>query len=279
MQEKAPLKLTLGKKEIPFSEIIKKFSSTEWGEKLRSNIRYTKHKPEKIKNESWNKILGGDINNLDHLVVTKGLTSSFLKGCDNPGKEWEEKIPEEAHFSPEEQQILLLTATVHDWAEAIKGDISYYEKTEQDNYEEMWELRAMINKILGEILEKEKKEEIEKLAERVVEILTHTDSKLGKAFNAIERVGYVRTSLRAYNESEKANEKLKVPLKNMACRVMPDQVRVLMDYAKIYPPVSNYIKHHKKIIDKIFVDGENPEIRTSIPKFEESKKKWLARNT
>jgi hypothetical protein len=278
MQERISSKLNLGKKEITLSEINRKFSSTDWGEKLKSNIRYAKHKPEEISDGDWKKILGGDINNLDHLIITKGLTLSFLKGCKNTGKEWEGKIPKEACFSEEEQQLLLLTASMHDWGEAVKGDIHYYDKTKQDDIEEMQELRTIINEILSEILGEKHNLDIKRIIDKIINILTQTESKLGKAFNAIEKVGYVRTSIRAYDKSIIASEELKIPLRNMACRVMPDQIRVLVDYAKIYPPVAAYIKHHKETIDKMFKEGENSEIRTSIPKFEESKKKWVSRD-
>ena len=276
MPEKIPSKLTLGGKEIPFSDISSKFSSTEWGKKLKSNIRWARFKPPEIPDKEWEKVLGADVNNLEHLVLTRGLTSSFLKGCETTGEEGKGGIKEAASFSTEEQELLLLTATVHDWGEAIKGDINFYLKTTKDHTEEMHELVIMIKEILGQMFEEKDRKDIEVITNQIVGILTHTDSKLGKAFNAIERVGYIRTSIRAYNESEKRGEKLKVPLRNMACRSLPDQIRVLVDYAKIYPPVAAYIKYHKDTIDKVFTEGENPEIRASIPKFEESKERWLS---
>lgn len=279
MNEQLPKKVTLGKKEISFSEISRKFSSTDWGEILRNNARYSRFKPTEITTEEWKKILGGDVSNLDHLIVTKGIASGFIKGCDNPGNEWQGHLPEEAQFSPEEKQLLLLTATVHDWGEAIKGDIPFYEKKDKDHHEEMSELRIMINKILGEMLEGEEKDEIEKITEQVIDVLTNTSSKLGKAFNAIERVGYVRTGIRAFDESEKTTDnKMKVLLRKMGTRVVPDQTRVLLSYAKIYPPVAAYINYHRQTLNKIFEEGENSEIRASIENFEEARKSWLSQN-
>jgi len=279
MGERMPHKVTLGKKEVSLGDISKKFSSTEWGEKLKGNARYSRHKPEELTTKEWEKILGGDVNNLDHLVVTKGIASSFLKSCENPGNEWSGDLSKEARFSLEEQQLLLLTATVHDWGEAVKGDIPYYDKKEEQHYEEMRELQILINKILGDILEGEEKEEIEKKAKQIVDILTDVSSKLGKAFNAIEVIGYTRTGIRAYNESEKMLDgEMKIRLRSMGIRVVPDMARILLDYAKIYPPVATYINYHHETINKIFIEGENPEIRASIPNFEEARNRWLSQN-
>jgi len=279
MRERIPTNLTLGDKKIPFKEIHNEFASTDWGEKLKGNIRWSGHKPSEIKDEDWGKILGRDANNLEHLVAIKGLTLSFLKYCKNPGEKWKGEIPEAAHFSTEEQQLLLLTATVHDWGEAIKGDIPYYHKTEQDHTEEMQELRTIIAEILGKILVDKRSLDIKTITDKILDILTHTDSKLGRAFNIIERVGYVRTCIKAYNRPKNGDEKLETALKMLACRAVPDQIRTLVDYVKIYPPILIYLRHHKETINNIFKDGENPEIRATIPEFERSREKWLTQNS
>ncbi len=278
MPEKIPSKINLGEEQIAFSEIVNKFSSTKWGDTLRNQIRYSPHKPKELTPKDWQKILGGDVNNLHHLVVSKGLTESFLKNCATPDKEWKGEIPDEANFSAREQEMLLLTAIVHDWAEAIVGDITYHAKTENDHVTEMLELKILIRKILNEMLSQESAGEIEKLADQVVSILTNTTSKLGKAFNAIERAGYVRTGIRAYDESKKASDELRTPLRNMACEVVPCNIGILLDYAKIYPAIASFMRHHEKTIGEIFTAIENSPIRATIPKLEEALEKWSKRS-
>ncbi|MFZ1019551.1 MAG: hypothetical protein WAN61_00970 [Minisyncoccia bacterium] len=262
MENQIPTKIELDSEEVNFGKIHRDFSETPYGKKLSDQIRWARFKPENTTNEKWNKLFGADVNNLEHLKLTYGLTRQFIK-----------YLNEKKQLTKEEQENLLLAATVHDWAEAITGDLSYYLRTEENEREELIYLEKIIREICGQD---------EKLFFRmkfvIDEIVHNKDSKLGKMFNAIEKVGYVRTSIRAYNESKKVNGELKIALIRMALEATPDQVRMLLDYAKIYPPVAIYLKENKEIINDIFKDAENLDINTrkNIPKFEESREKWLS---
>jgi hypothetical protein len=268
-----PSKFTLGEKEIPFGEIYNKFSSTKYGDTLKKNVRYEPYKPTEVPNKTWERLLGGDVNNLTHLTVSRGLTLGFLKSCDNPGKEWEGKVSEEARFTPQEQKMLLLTATVHDWGEAIIGDIPYLLKQKSDEEREMVELKKLINNVFGE----DNKKESNIVADQVTNILSDTTTKLGKAFNAIEQVGYVRTGIRAYEKSKNENGQLKDNLEYLGCKVVPHQMQALLEYSEIYPPVRAFINHHKNTISDIFETGErNPKYK-NVDGFEGARQAWLSK--
>ncbi len=274
MTNKLPSEFIFSGSKIAYSDLHRIFSSGEEGNKLSQSLRFIAHKPEGFSEKEWSKVLGADVNNLHHLIVTKGLTISFLKNLAAS----EKTADKEVDFTPEEQELLILTATVHDWAEAIVGDINYYLKTEQDHESEMAELKILIMKFFVKILDKNNKDKIEKLADQIIEILTHTNTKLGQAFNAIERVGYVRTGIRAFKESVKAKGETGQILQNMALRVVPGQVVALMDYATKFPPVQRYLEYHQNVIGDIFNSAKNSAICDSIPDFEVALLKWQEAN-
>jgi len=63
--------------------------------------------------------LGADVNNLTHLTLTYGLARSFVL-------HQEEADPN--FLTNQEKETLLTAALIHDWAEAIVGDLSWMKK-------------------------------------------------------------------------------------------------------------------------------------------------------
>ncbi|MDX9971090.1 MAG: HD domain-containing protein [Candidatus Gracilibacteria bacterium] len=104
-------------------EIFQNFCNSDDGKILNSQVRYERYKPTTVSNERWIKILGADVNNLNHMRLTYGLTRIFLE-------------KQKGKFSNDEVNILLLTSIIHDIAEAKIGDISYDQKTDSDENEE-----------------------------------------------------------------------------------------------------------------------------------------------
>jgi hypothetical protein len=258
MREKGPVHNQMDSSPIDFVEIGKQFNATKHGEALKRNIRFATFKPETTSNSEWQSLLGSDVNNLHHLKLSFELTKRFLDHCSNPDSSWQGRIPKEATFSPQEQSLLQLTAIVHDWGEAVIGDIPLPNKTKADEEKEMVALRGLIHEVLGE---NNKKEFCDTIADGVRDVLSDPSTKLGKAFNAIEYVGYTRTALRAWDRSQKVEGSMKSNLQQMASEVVPYGLSRLVAYSEIYPPVDLFLKHHKNNIDQILEEqGKLPYI-------------------
>ena len=248
-----PTGIYLSKKPLGFNKIFDKFAKTKYGETLRSNIRFSEFKPQNISNDEWVEMLGRDVNNLFHLSVSLNITRSFLSQCSSPTKTWQKHIPQTALFTSEQQTELLFTAVTHDWAEAIIGDIPLTSKKDTDENMEMIILRKLIHEILGEKIEKHK---IDRLTNNVHTILTDKNTKLGKAFNAIERMGYVKTGIKAWHLSQGMNNEMGKKLRHLAIRVFLIHTPHLIEYAKIYPPVYYFLIRNNKPISDVFINIE-----------------------
>lgn len=165
--------------------IHKAFEKTTFGKSLSENVRYAKYKPEHISNEQWTDLLGADVNNLTHMPLTYGIARAFVKHA---------RVQQPDLLDPQEEEVLLTTALIHDWGEALTGDVSYGDKTDADEISEM----AAFEEHLHEFYNGPDTALIEAAREVVFD---HHDqpTKLGEVFNMIEHVGYMRTALRAFD--------------------------------------------------------------------------------
>lgn len=269
-----PTHFPINGQSIAFSELNKKFAATHYGEKLRNNIRYGPFKPSGLSNTQWEKILGADVNNFNHLNLSLGLTKSFLIGCEKPQKKWDGKVPDKAIFTAKEKETLLLTAAVHDWAEAVIGDIPFPDKKKSDEEMEMVYLRQIVHEVVGE---GNHEKECNELADTIESVLTGKDGKLSKAFNAIERVGYTRTGLRAWHSSRKHSGAVRDSLENMGLQVVIDHLPTIIAHGEHYPPVDSFVRHHESTITGLIIEGSGREAINQRVQFAEAKSIWEKR--
>ena len=253
-----PSGIKSGLEKIDFSQIHRDFSQTKYGNILSQNIRWARYKPENMTNEKWVKLLGADANNLEHLKLTYGTTRAFIKYSSK-----------ETPLTTEEQEDLLLAATVHDWGEAIIGDINYDLKTPQDEIRELEELEKMVKEMYGE-----KNSQLSSRVDTVINnIINGHNTKLGKMFNAIERIGYLRTALHVWKKTTgEISTELKRNLDWISCNVLLGSLTQLMEYSKTYPPVALYLKENKEIITDIFNNLPEESFLKYDPKEVEQKK-------
>ena len=162
-------------------EIHRSFSDTEFGDKLADNVRYDKYRPDHILKKEWTELLGADVNNLTHMPLTYGLARAFINHT---------RVHQSDLMNESEEKLLLIAALSHDWAESITTDISFGDKTVLDDEEE----QAAFERYLVSFYQGKDFELVDQ-ARR--EIVFDHDSKLGEILNAIERIGYLRTALRA----------------------------------------------------------------------------------
>lgn len=247
-------------------DLHRMFSETPYGQKLEGGTRFGLFQPKDVPNEEWERLLGADVNNLRHLPLSYGLTRRFIQHCQEPSAVWREPVPAAAQFSTEEAHILELTAVIHDWAEAVVGDKMFHLKTEADEDEES----AAFKKLLTDLLSGEQADLAQRLGQIVAEVVEDRSTKLGRAFNAIERVGYLRTGLRAWDlHKHTENYELKTHLAWLAYNVTANQTVALVEYAQTYPAVSEFLDENRRRLTDLFtnlsdeatmLDGSKTEI-------------------
>ena len=253
----------------------------EWGKILEDKSRWERYNLEKIgdewkkivEDEEWQGILGHDANNLDHMRMCFSLTRIFVDSQN-------ETYPENG-FSERERLVLRVTAAVHDLAEAKTGDNSFDLKTEEDEKEEM----DIMSPILDEVL-KDSDFGIEK--EEIIEVLRNKESKLGRAFNIIESIGYFRTGIIAWRKSNKIdNRKVTEHLKFLASNVLGNQIKKLSGLVEECALAEYFINFYRDDISEAFEkipmdifdnykdeeDGEKAA-EDNEKKFKEAKEIW-----
>lgn len=250
-------------------DIHHSFASSELGERLGAQVRYEKYKPEEVSNERWVELLGADVNNLTHLPLTYGLTRVFVSKL---------RIQHPGMLSEHEEQVLQTAGLVHDWAEVIVGDISYGDKTQEDEAKEhqhLFELASRFNEgALGKLID-----------EAVREVVFAPESKLGHIFNTVERAGYVRTGIRAsqYVIAQTAPD-CDAGLRWIVADVLGNQPVPLIDRVQIYKPLDSYLKKQTPAISKafelvgveVFENYPMNERNTKLENFNQSYATWLS---
>lgn len=219
-----------------YAAIHEQFSATPYGRTLASTVRYGRYKPDAITNAAWIDLLGEDVNNLDHMWATFSLARRFLDAA-------HKATPDE--YTPEEERQLCTAAVSHDWAEAIVGDKTYGQKTVSDEIEEEHmfarKLRDFYNgPAVGSI------------ARACREITFNKDRarKLPGAFNAIERIGYMQTALRAMDRLVGVDDsRLERGLSWLAADVVKNQIPTMIDYADRFPATQQYLHTNMQGID------------------------------
>lgn len=234
-------------------EIHTAFEATEYGQILANNIRYARYKPEAVTNERWVELLGADVNNLTHLTLTYGLAVDFIRSMEQnqPG-----------FFEADEVDRLKVAALTHDWAEAIVGDTSYGDKTADHEQQEQTAFREHFRNFADG--------RISSLIDdaRSGIIFDHNGtSKLGRAFNAIEKVGYMRTALRASGHiANNTAPECDAGLRWLVADVLVNQPESLIGHAENFVPIKHYLQNQSTLISRAFHQINNdPEVFTRYP--------------
>jgi hypothetical protein len=237
-----PISVNLGKNNsISFGEINRRFHQSEHGQRLAQKIRYQRYNLDdeshkKLSNDEWIKLLGADVDNYKHLPLTHGLAQVFIEYSGN-------------EYSKDEQENLLLAAIIHDWGEAKTGDVTHDDKNDTREKEEMIALRHMASNIFGD-----NPALCNRINFVVDSVLKDTSSRLGQAFNVIERLGYLRTGLRSWIEIQYLadDDNHKDGLYWLTNNVLLNQIPTLIEYSEIYPPVKIYLENSQDLITSAF---------------------------
>jgi hypothetical protein len=225
--------------------IHESFSATEYGARLAGQIRFGLYKPEDVDNERWRKLLGSDVNNLSHMQLTHGLTRSYLSHLNEA---------QPAFLNPEEYRQLEVAALIHDWAESIVGDIPYSYKTDDDELEE----KAHFINNLGNFYTDDDQEIVGLIHESVHNIIFDRDGKLGKVFNSIESIGYVRTALRAFEHIKgQSAPDCHDKFRQLVADVLGNQTMKLINYSFEYAPVDLFLRAESRRISEAFTVADD----------------------
>jgi hypothetical protein len=221
-------------------DLHRAFTWTVHGEKLEQNIRFAKYKPESVDNAAWQKLLGPDVNNLSHLTQTYALVRAGIASMRRsaPG-----------YFTRDDEHLLGVAGITHDWAEAMLSDISYGDKTEEDTQQEYETFLMMVGQLCGS--------EAGVVFRACREVIFNEETKLGKAFNAVERVGYTRTALRASRyvlSNSVSGDCLTSGLRWLTTDVLSRQIPALVQHASQLAPVEEYLQWQKQDITVAFED-------------------------
>jgi len=229
-----------GETQPNFMELHHAFAATEHGQKLASQVRYDRYKPEDVSNERWVELLGADVNNLTHMPLTYGLTQDMIRQLDlsHPGL-----------LNDGEKDELRVAALIHDWAEALVGDITYSDKTSSDEEEERLQFGSLLSAFEGE----NAADMSHLIANAADKIVFDPNSKLGQIFNTVERVGYVRTAIRASKHVRSGDAAdCEEGLKWLVADVFGNHIEVLLERLGNYMPVYNYLSNQVDDIKKAF---------------------------
>ena len=222
------------------------FAATEFGQRLASKVRYERYKPLEVPNDRWVKLLGADVNNLTHLTLTYGLARAFAATTERlrPGE-----------LTRHEQVVLQVAALIHDWAEAIVGDISFGDKTTAHEVVEKSAFAANLAKFY-------QGNQADLIEEARSEVIFDHDSRLGRMFNSIERVGYMRIALRAQDRIKHHEVGNCEPgLRWLVADVLLNQIPTLAEHSAEYPAVRQYVFNQRLAITAAFgATAARPEI-------------------
>lgn len=255
--------------EIGFGEIHRRYAGSRFGQLLAGQRRWKRFMPAAIPGDQWARApLGADMNNLQHMPLVMGMTRSYLKHQD-PAKV----------LNRTDSQILMLASITHDWAEAITDDIMFDLKTVAEDDDEATIMLFLLRRMLGSRLSRE-------TLMQVYSTVKDRNSRLGRIFNAIERVGYMRSGLNAWQGSIhprgemmrelplEVEQELRQSLLWMANNVAANQTQALLEYAEIYRPIEVYLDSVKTQITRLF-NGMPVSIFHKYPEAEQPAKVQL----
>lgn len=195
------------------------------------------------------------------MPLTYGIARAFINHA-------REKQPD--LLSEDEEKLLLIAAISHDWAESITSDISLGDKTVADEEDE----RAAFEENLASFY---KGDDFELVDQARREIVFDHSSKLGELLNAIERIGYLRTALRANQVINQgvSDVYLDAGLKWLVFDVMsnlqdkddPEQIPKLLELRK-FNPVAAYLQSVEERTRGAF-DCALENMESILPKYKE----------
>jgi hypothetical protein len=258
-----------------FSATYDAFASSTHGTPLQGRARWSSYKPEDVANTDWIRLLGPNVDALEHHAYCYAVTDCFLYEMRHAPE------PKSVRFSEEEEAILRLVAVSNNWAagDPSIGDIPLERRGTDDDKRE--------RKIFGPIFEQIADKDLLVYKDDVEEILFgDRSSKLGQAWDAIEGMTYMLDAIAAYQASIATDDTtLKGHLRWMAAGALPNQTELLQEYAQIFSPIRDFLIAHEELITEIYhsleatvYEAHGQRERPKVVQLQKAKDRWDQRD-
>jgi hypothetical protein len=223
---------------LTYAEFFERYAQSPDGHILVKGVRYSPYKPPSMSDEQWKKENGIDICNLKHGWLQGMMALNFAQESNG-------------YFTPREKIVLSATGFAHDFGESQVGDINFHHKTQADEDLELKILRTILDNLYGEDIDSSWFDDI-------IETLADKTTKTGLAFNMVEKVGYTRTGINAFERSKKRTDpELAASLENMGIGVTSNQVADLVRNRQTFPTVQNFLQARSRSIHDVFATPEH----------------------
>lgn len=208
-------------------QLYRDLGQNEYGQILQDNVRFGRFKPDDIDNETWVHVLGKDVNNLEHMEHTAGITAWYIFESERLG------YP----MRREDQATLMMTAWTHDFAEAIDGDIPDPHKVHSEE-EHAKERRSWL-RVMGSV------SSTPELMGVAIFPVMFGEVDIARDFRAIEVIGYHDTALKAREQAHAMELDKKAP-----DQITPEEASLYLALVKLYIEVApNSVKQLKQFKD------------------------------
>lgn len=229
------------------------FSHTKYGRLLNKSARYNRFRPSGYSVKKWGRLLGPDVNNLQHMRHSISVARWFVKT---------ENTLRKNRYSASDALLLGITAALHDQAESVIGDIPYGKKSRKQRKNEIKILQEhesgfepRLNRVTLQLYRKGR----DKIA------FGDTSRKLPGAFKTIEFIGFVENALSALRRLEQlqksttsktdktyfdiqghnGREEIVIALERLSAEVLGSGViEQLIDYGKRFPSAHIYLRRN-----------------------------------
>jgi hypothetical protein len=255
---------------IPRGEILE--VQDQYADQLHSLLRFSRFFTRHETPEDWVTLLGPDVISSEHPVVTALITNDFIDY--NAGRGVKLSIDEEIR--------LRTTPWVHDWGELSVsgigvGDVNFDKK--QRSHEEV-EFEVFMH-IINQLPEGKSRSLI---IDVYTDIAQNHNTRLGRMFNAIERIGYFGTAMRAFQGNLKG-ERI-TNWRGLVGNVVSNQMVKLLEYRKDYPYIDHALGRFEPQIDAVFEvvfldevpEDANQQPSYSLEKLRQAEHAWSVRN-
>ena len=222
---------------LTFRDLYKQFARTEHGRRLEAHIRFGPMKPAELSHADWERALGPDVNNLRHLLESLKLTQKAIAAYAQHGRE----------LSLSDMELLQLAAVIHDWQEAYPhiGDAMVQAKNGDTHAIEMQALREMADEIVEDAAIRSR------IDAAIDEVLMDPSSRLGEIFHAVERLGYMRTGLKAWKRGSAIKGAFQQHFQYLSILVFRHNIPFFVEHVAAHPPIALFLAKHEPMIDEI----------------------------
>lgn len=218
-----------------YLDLYTKFAASDAGKRLAGQPRFSKYRPEHILPGEWVATLGPYADLLRVAEAAYADAKEFLTGLPNEGPN---------SLDTNEQHLVLLAAITSPWTKVDGGDVDYESHNSQDETRERDSYRQIYQKLVGDN---------EKTLALLVATLFDNDSKTGRVYSAVKRVGYIKVAAKALEISGDTKDPLlKSHLQWMAAGVLSNQTHKATEYAKLYPPMQSFVSKNRSAISSMF---------------------------